>query len=190
MTHTKKLGICNTNVLGTTVMTRQGALLMKTPEHWRPLPRRALFVNVFAERCHDVTSQRHGVMSCLYVKRFSCESAHRQTHTRTHTQTGPIPYPRPLTREGMTFWCLPRSRRYKKAWFLQPMALGLKIFERAKGMKRGRLPKIVGCQLKKISKEEYAVYFRSTIVERPILEKRILRIPDIHGANFFYEINI
>ncbi len=39
----------------------------------------------------------------LYVKRFSRESAHRQTHTRTHThtQTGPILCPRPLTREGI-----------------------------------------------------------------------------------------
>ncbi len=41
------------------------------------------------------------------VKRFSRESAHRQTdtHKHTHTQTGPILYPRPLTREGInTIW--------------------------------------------------------------------------------------
>ncbi len=36
---------------------------MKTPERWRPLPRLALFVNVFAERCHGVTLWRHGLTS-------------------------------------------------------------------------------------------------------------------------------
>ena len=42
----------------------------------------------------------HQILS-LYVQRFSQESADR--HTVTHTQMGPIPYPRTLTREGMTF---------------------------------------------------------------------------------------
>ncbi len=36
-----------------------------------------------------------------YVQRFSREIAEKtHTQTDTHTQTGPIPYPRPLTREG------------------------------------------------------------------------------------------
>ncbi len=41
---------------------------MKTPERWCPLPR---CVNVFADRCHGVTSQRLGVTSRYVVT--SCD---------------------------------------------------------------------------------------------------------------------
>ncbi len=38
-------------------------------------------------------------ISCLYVRRFSHESADRRTCTQKHRHTGPILLPRPLTRE-------------------------------------------------------------------------------------------
>ena len=65
-------------------------------------------------------SQRHTVTLCdntptfgSNVKRFSRESANRQTHT--HTQTGPILYPQSLMQEGkisisLTCACIVRER--------------------------------------------------------------------------------
>ncbi len=78
--------------------------IMKTPERWGALPRRALFASIFAQKSSkDVKKSRryvtwrHDVVpSCRDLKRFDRESADR----RTDKQTGPILYPRPLTREG------------------------------------------------------------------------------------------
>ncbi len=73
---------------------------------------------VFLPISRQRMSRRH---AGLYVKRFSHESAHRQTHT--HTQTGPILYPRPLTREGMINWKLlsfHRSSWKNLGWWIAP----------------------------------------------------------------------
>ena len=35
------------------------------------------------------------------VRAFTVTQAHKHTETQTHRQLGPIPYPRPLTQEGM-----------------------------------------------------------------------------------------
>ena len=72
-------------ILPSRQLTIHWQLTMKTPERWRPLPCHALFANVFARWCHAVTSQRHGVMSRLYIKRFSCKSAHTHRRERFHT---------------------------------------------------------------------------------------------------------
>ncbi len=69
-------------------MSYQFWYVMKTPERWCALPRRTLFTPHVCDVSGVIVLSNGSVVRAL-------------TDRHTHTRTGPIPYPRPLTREGI-----------------------------------------------------------------------------------------
>ena len=95
--------------------------MMKMPERWRALPRRALFVSILAQKsskgvktsqwCHDVVSLRHmttGDMTKLFCAIYIGHTIGRaltnwQTHTHRHTHTHQTDFI-PSTAGGKNGW--------------------------------------------------------------------------------------